>query len=249
VAVAVAAGFELVDVNLIFGIPGQDCDSFLAGVDELIGMGVDQISAYPLFTFDHTLAGQPGKEHRYARASQKQRLTMQHGVAQLCRAAGLERTSVWSFTRRGHSPYTTVTRPHYVGFGAGAGSKSAQRAAFNTFSVHAYNAAAPRAIALVHELSPRQSRADWLYWQIYNARIDAPAYVALFGRTIEHDFGRLLKILCACGFLTQQADGYTLTESGAVRVHAIQSVFSLNGIDSVWSQCRRTSWPEAVRVA
>jgi len=249
VATAMAAGFELVDVNLIFGIPGQDCDRFLAGVGELLEMGVGQISAYPLFTFDHTPAGQPQRERRYARAGAGRRLAMQQGVSRVCRQAGLERTSVWSFTRQGRTAYTTVTRPDYVGFGAGAGSKSAERAAFNTFSVRAYTAAAPRAIALIHELSPRQRRADWLYWQIYNAHIDAAAYVERFGHAIEQDFGRLLRILCAFGYLRREASGYELTESGAIRVHRMQSVFSLNGIDAVWSACQRTSWPEEIRVA
>jgi len=249
VAAAMAANFELVDVNLIFGIPGQDCDRFLAGAAELLEMGVGQISAYPLFTFDHTPAGQPRRERHYARAAAARRLRMQQGVSRLCLEAGLERTSVWSFTRHGSTAYTTVTRPDYVGFGAGAGSKSAARAAFNTFCVRAYTAAAPRAIALIHELSPHQKRADWLYWQIYNARVDAPAYVERFGRTIERDFGRLLRILCACGYLRREASSYELTESGAIQVHRMQSIFSLNGIDSVWSACRRTSWPEEVRVA
>jgi coproporphyrinogen III oxidase-like Fe-S oxidoreductase len=42
---AKAAGFDAVDVKLIFGIPGQDKATFLAAVRECLTMGVDQISA------------------------------------------------------------------------------------------------------------------------------------------------------------------------------------------------------------
>jgi oxygen-independent coproporphyrinogen-3 oxidase len=244
-----AAGFDLVDTNLIFGIPGQATDIFLEGVRECLAHGVDQVSAYPLFTFDHTAAGQPGKEQRYARAGDRQRLRMQRGVARLCLQSGFERTSVWSFTRRGVSPYTTVTRPDYIGFGAGAGSKSAHRAAFNTFSVPAYIDAAPNAVALEHKLTHRQQRADWLYWQLYNARVDRPGYVERFGHGIEHDFGNLLRILRALGYLEHDQASYTVTERGAIWIHRLQSLFSLNGIDAVWSKCRSTAWPDDVRVA
>jgi oxygen-independent coproporphyrinogen-3 oxidase len=45
VLAAKAAGFDAVDVKLIFGIPGQDKATFLAAVRECLTMGVDQISA------------------------------------------------------------------------------------------------------------------------------------------------------------------------------------------------------------
>lgn len=244
-----AAGFDVVDINLIFGIPGQCIDRFLDGVRQCLAIGVDQISAYPLFTFDHTPAGQPGKEQRYARASDRQRLRMQQGVAYLCKQHGFERTSVWSFTKRDVSPYTTVTRPDYVGFGAGAGSKSADRIAFNTFSVPAYINAAPSAVALVRMLTGAQQSADWLYWQLYNTRIDRNAYFERFGKGVEQDFGKLLRVLRALGYLERSPASYTVTERGAIWIHRLQSLFSLNGIDAVWSKCRNTAWPDSVRVA
>ncbi len=243
---AKAAGFDMLDVNLIFGIPGQSPEGFLDGVRACLSAGVDQISAYPLFTFDHTPAGQPSREDLYARADERDRLAMQRGVSEICREAGFERTSVWSFTRRGLSPYTTVTRPDYIGFGAGAGSKSEQMATFNTFSVPSYVEAAPEATALVHELSPAQERADWLYWQFYNCRIDHAGYHARFGRPLDADFGPALRIMRGLGLLTRDGDSDRLTEKGAVWGHRVQSLFSLNGIDKVWTACQREPWPDAV---
>ncbi len=246
---AKGAGFEMVDVNLIFGIPGQQKDTFFDTVQKCLDEDVDQISAYPLFTFDHTPAGQARHEDTYARAPERQRLAMQRGVSEMCQAAGLERTSVWSFTRRGLTPYTTVTRPDYVGFGAGAGSKSQTRVSFNTFSVPAYIAASPRAVALQYDLSPREQRADWLYWQIYNSRIDAGEYEARFGNPITRDYGFALWLLHRIGFLKYDPNGFRLTERGAIWGHRIQSVFSLNGIDAVWTNCKREAWPSSVALA
>jgi len=243
------AGFEMLDVNLIFGVPGQAIDGFLDDVRFCVAAGADQISAYPLFTFDHTPAGTSRNERLFARADDGDRLRMQRGVSDFCQSAGFERTSVWSYTRTGVRPYTTVSRADYIGFGAGAGSKTPGLATFNTFSVLAYIDASPNATALQYTLSDGQQRADWLYWQIYNTRIDRSAYAARFGRPVDEDFGKVLRLLRVFGMLERGAVEDVLTDRGAIWVHRIQSMFSLNGIDAVWTACKREAWPQAVAVA
>ncbi|HXZ84796.1 MAG TPA: coproporphyrinogen-III oxidase family protein, partial [Myxococcota bacterium] len=42
------AGFASLSADLIYGAPGQDPGSLLAGADELIGLGVPHVSAYAL---------------------------------------------------------------------------------------------------------------------------------------------------------------------------------------------------------
>src|SRR5262249_11997840 len=43
-----AAGFEHVNLDLIYGTPGEDADDFVASLDAAVGAGVDHISAYAL---------------------------------------------------------------------------------------------------------------------------------------------------------------------------------------------------------
>ncbi len=246
---AKTSGFDMFDVNLILGIPGQSTEEFCAGVSACIEAGVDQISAYPLFTFDHTPAGRARHAGLFAKADDFSRLKMQRSVSRMTRAAGFRRTSVWSYTREDISAYTTVTRPDYVGFGAGAGSKAEGLAAFNTFSVSAYINATPYSTALIYQLSRRQQKADWLYWQVYNTRIDRQAYETQFGVPLERDFGMILNFLRMLGLLKRHGVEYVLTETGAIWVHRIQSLFSLNGIDAMWTACQKEPWPNAVAIA
>jgi len=49
----------MVDANMIFATPGQTREDVIAERATLIGHGVDQIPACPLFTFAHAPAGQP----------------------------------------------------------------------------------------------------------------------------------------------------------------------------------------------
>lgn len=245
---AKAAGFEMVDANLIFGIPGQRCDEVLADLATVLDHGVDQVSAYPLFTFDHTPAGQPRHARDYARAQERTRLATQKGISRICRAAGFERSSVWSFTRAGKRPYTTVTRPDYIGFGAGAGSLAAARMSFNTFPVAAYTAGWQRGPALVWQMTDGEARANWLYWAIYTLTLAPADYRDQFGRDLDRDFGWFLRLLRVLGMVRRTAAVYRLTERGAIWVHRVQSLFSLSGIDRIWTVCTREAWPDAVPI-
>ena len=240
------AGFECVDVNLIFGIPGQDPAEASADVERCLGLGVDQVSAYPLFTFAHTPLGRLVAEGRFPSYGDRSRLRAQRLVSEACRRYGLARTSVWSFTRPGVAPYSTVTREDYVGFGAGAGSKVGGEFWFNTFSVDAYVASAVPRPALRFQASERLRRAHWLYWQVYRTEVDPVRYRELFGRDLERDFAVPLAALVACGMAGRPEGRWRLTERGAIWVHRLQAVFSLAWIDELWSRGLSEPWPAEV---
>ena len=246
VRTAQATGFSCVDVNLIHGITGQRVEDAEMDAERCVALGVDQISAYPLFSFVHTTLGQNGGS-RFP--GERECLRAQKAVSRVCREGGLERTSVWSFTRRGLSPYSTVTHEDYVGFGAGAGSKVAGVFWFNTFSVQAYARCRVARPALTMQAGERLRRLHWLYWAIYRTRIESARYEALFDRSVAHDFGVLLGILTAAGLARRDAAGWTITETGAIWVHRLQTLFSLTYIDDLWQRCRDQPWPQEVVLA
>lgn len=237
---AIALDFTCVDVNLIHGIPGQSLEDAKVDAQRCVEIGADQISAYPLFGFAHTPLGRNGKGKP---AGARLRLRAQRAVSRVCREGGLVRTSVWSFTRAGILPYSTVTHESYVGFGAGAGSKVDGIFWFNTFFVMAYANSQKTRPALVMLAGEQLLRLHWLYWAIYRTRIDAARYRELFGSDIEGDFGLLLRLLCAGGLMRRDRAGWTVTETGAIWVHRLQSLFSLTYIEGLWHRCQSEPWP------
>jgi oxygen-independent coproporphyrinogen-3 oxidase len=230
IRLARAAGFDCVDANLIYGIPGQDVMGPAADAERCLSLGVDQISAYPLFTFVHTPLGRRIANGRFPQYGDRARIGAQMAISRACRRGGLARTSVWSFTRPGLAPYSTVTREDYVGFGAGAGSKVDGLFWFNTFSVDAYASLSTHRPALVMRASERLRRFHWLYWQVYRTRIDVGRYRQLFGRDLENDFGAALGWLKLFGWTRKEARGWRLTESGAIWAHRLQCLYSLTYI-------------------
>ena len=246
VRTAQETGFRCVDVNLIYGIPGQRVEDAVADAERCVSLGVDQISAYPLFGFAHTPLGRNGGVRP---AGERERLRTQIAVSRVCREGGLERTSVWSFTRAGLSPYSTVAHEDYVGFGAGAGSKVAGVFWFNTFSVRKYISRLAARPALSMQAGERLRRLHWLYWAIYRTRIESDRYEQLFGRSVARDFALPLAVLRAAGLARRDASGWTITEAGAIWVHRLQSLFSLAYIDDLWRRCQDRPWPQEIVLA
>lgn len=242
-------GFECVDVNLIFGIPGQTETETAADAQRCIELGVDQISAYQLFTFVHTPMGKQVRHGDFDVYSDRARLRAQSLLAKTCLDAGLQRTSPWNFTRLGTAPYSTVTHEDYVGFGAGAGSKVGGVFWFNTFSVEAYIDAAPPRPALVMQTSERFRRAHWLYWRLYRTEVSNAEYAGLFGSELEDEFGTLLTVLRLTGMISRHGDIWKVTERGAVWMHRLQQLFSITYIDDIWERCHQDAWPQEVVLA
>lgn len=243
------AGFACVDVNLIYGIPGQRRKDALADVNRCVALGVDHLSAYPLITFAHTHLGRLVAAGKLREYGDRERARTQREIARACLAQGFTRTSVWSFTRTRSSAYTTVTRESYVGFGAGAGSKVDGEFWFNTFSVAEYNKLAQPRPAIRLRTSEKFRRLHWLYWQIYRTRIDTEQYAAIYHRDLWSDFRLILGAMWLLGWTRRSGLLYTFTDRGARWSHRIQMLFSLTFIDEVWARCQQDPWPERIVLA
>lgn len=239
-------GFACVDVNLIYGIPGQAGQDSIDDVNRCLALGVEHLSAYPLITFEHTRLGTLVRDGKFAEVSDRSRARTQKAIAKVCLAHGFTRTSVWSFTRAKASAYTTVTRESYRGFGAGAGSKVDGEFWFNTFSVPEYNKLTWPRPAIRLNTSEKFRRLHWLYWQIYRTQIDTQKYEEIFHRDVVKDFRLLLFIMKLLRWINKEGSAFTLTEKGSRWAHRFQMLFSLTFIDDVWTYCQREPWPKEI---
>lgn len=249
IVTAKSMGFECVDVNLLFSIPGQAVEETASDAARCIRLGADQVSAYQLFTFVHTPIGKRVAHGDFEIYSDRARLRAQHRFHQECLASGMERTSPWNFTRKGVAPYSTVTQEEYIGFGAGAGSKVAGVFWFNTFSIEEYVKAAPLRPALVMQTDEKFRRAHWLYWRLYRTVVDLEEYRALFGRDLGRDYWLAFALLRLLDMARPEGGKWRVTEFGAVWMHRIQQLFSITYIDDLWDRCRKEAWPQEVLLA
>jgi len=243
---AVAAGFRCVNVDLIFALPHQTHEELRGAARELIELGVDQVAAYPLFSFSYTGWPALARERGYPRYNVWQKRRMLRTLERVFYGAGYQRTSVWAFTRRGAPRYCSVTVPAYLGLGASAGSYLREAFWLNTFRARAYVQAVEAGrspIALWLALSRRAQMAGWLYWRLYETRFAKSAFEERFGESLDAVYGRYLGLATMAGLLRQRGDEVRLTDRGAYWLHALQDLFSIGYVDRVWGAARSQPWP------
>jgi coproporphyrinogen III oxidase-like Fe-S oxidoreductase len=246
---AVTAGFECVNVDVIFALPGQTLAEVEQAGRELVELGVDQVAAYPLFTFPYTQMGREAGALRNGNSGLFRRREMLRVLEGVFYAAGYERTSVWAFTRRGVPRYCSVTVPLYLGLGASAGSYLRDVFYLNTFKVSEYiesleNGRLP--IALSVDLSERMQMAGWLYWRIYETRFRKSAFLKRFGREFDSVFGRYLAPLSWLRLLHDDGEEVVLSDEGTYWLHALEDLFSIDYVGRLWGISQRDPWPERV---
>lgn len=247
---ALRIGFDSVNVDLMFALPGQSVEDWQADVKTIVNLGVDQLSTYPMFSFSYS---EQGREQHLLDVARPP-----HGVVKgmldfthtHCEAHGLERCTVWSWLRQDKPKFSSTTRHHYVGFGPSAASMTGSDFYVNTFDVKAYAKALPtrRPVTASMPIDRRLAMAYWLYWRIYELKIRASGFRTTFGRTasLESEFGLLLRPLIWARLLERTDDGYQVTRSGAYWIHRLQNEYSLNYINRLWGTCRKTPWPVEV---
>ncbi len=249
IARAVGEGFKSVNVDLIFALPDQTHKELEFSSHTLIDLGVDQIAAYPLFTFPYTHWSRLAHQNHYRSYNLLQKWRMLQVLEQAFCGAGYTRTSVWAFTKAGSPKYCSVTVPLYLGLGASAGSYLRDIFYLNTFNTEAYIQALADGrwpIALSLELSERMQMAGWLYWRIYETRFSRTDFERRFHRRLDAVYGNYLRLLSFLGLLTQGEDEVALTDAGAYWVHTVQDLFSIDYVSKLWGTSRQSPWPAQV---
>lgn len=234
-------GFACVDANLIYGIDGQTADEVLCDAKKLIDLGVDQISAYPLFSFRHTKVGVLADWRNF-----QQRDRIARSLRELCIENKLVPSSVWSFTRPTKPAYTTVTLETFRGFGAGAASRGIRSFRFHTFDIDEYMKPGGQRLAMELSADERFFKAHWLYWKIYQLRVPTDRYSELFGTELESDFRCLKTSLKTMGWMHEEAGAWQIRPRGADWIHRLQQLYSLSWIDLFWERCQTEAWPKEV---
>jgi len=120
----------------------------------------------------------------------------------------------------------------------------------NTFDVASYAETLPnkKPIALSMPMDLQLEMAYWLYWRVYDLKIQQDDFQDLFGEesSIEKSFKNVIKAFQLAGMLEKRNGGYRVTGSGAYWIHRLQNEYSLNYINRLWGSCRKASWPKEV---
>lgn len=249
VNLALSSGFKSVNIDLMFTLPGQSIDNVLDDLKEVVRIGVNQVTIYPLFTFPYSSIGKYRKIRGVKMPNIFRRRSMYKAIHSFFLQNGYRRVLVWGF-EKGKSPkYSSVTRDTYIGLGAGAGSRLPDIFFFNTFSVKDYIETALSGrlpIAITMNMTQNLQKYYWLYWRFYETCIDRQHLNEIYGENMQTKI--LFKVIKYLGLSRQDGNRVELTERGAFYVHLLQNYFILGYINKVWTVAMREPWPEKLEI-
>lgn len=236
------SGFEVVDVDLIFAIPGQTDEILANDIRTDFAHGATQVSTYPFIDF--TFA-----DNQYKPMTEKVKKRMLAKLGECCAKIGLDRTSVWTFASHGTEKYSSVTRDTFLGFGVSATTLLKDSFKINTFSIDAYikRVAAKRLpTSLTIAFTKRQRAVYYLFWSAYSLKINAAQFEKIVGLPLNRMFGWELLIAERTGFLSRNGANYELTNKAASAYHYIEQVYTTAYIDRMWNVSRKQAFPDKI---
>ncbi|MDA8117733.1 MAG: radical SAM protein [Actinomycetota bacterium] len=228
--------FATVDVDLIVDVAWAKerrlAGAFLADVASCMEMGVDQVSTYPLMRFGYTPFGKAHHDRR-----------LEHQVlgaaADLAEAGGYERRSVWTLNRIGSPSYTSITRPRYLGMGAGSASFAGKDFFVNHFGVETY-------IGAVMDgrlpMAKRIHLGRWAgatydaFWQAYAGGLDFTALSRSYGVPASALLAALSTPLVLTGAAKARGSQLRLTRRGFDHYHDLERFVTYHFIEPLWAE-------------
>lgn len=228
------AGFPVVNLDLIYGIPGQDVASFLETLDEVLGHRPDELYLYPLYVRPLT-----GMGRREAEATDLREELYQAGRRRLLES-GFRQVSMRFFQRigiRGTGPEGEPTELReyrcqedgMVGLGCGARSYTRRLHYSSDYAVshrgvrgilESWIESGPEALSHAHygvEVSPGEARRRFVIQGLLRLPgLHLPSYRERFGGNAEEHLPELSELRDS-GLAVSCGDFLSLTPEGLLR--------------------------------
>ena len=235
-------GFPVIDVDLIFGIPQQTEDSLIKDIATAFKHGATQVSTYPFIDFTFT-------NNIYKPMTESIKKKILNNIVQYAYSNNIERTSVWTFAKKGTQKYSSITRDSFVGFGSSSTTLLRNIFKINTFSIPDYIKRVNEnclATSLTLDFSRRQRACYFLFWSCYSMRINPEAFKKMIGISVEKLYGLELWFCIKFGLIRKENNGYCLTDKGAYFYHKIEQVYTTAYIDKSWDISRVQAFPDKI---
>ena len=232
VAMARAAGFENISLDLMMWLPQQSIAGWLGSVDELIAVRPDHASLYLLELYPNAPLRNAMTRGGWAQASDDDAADMYLEAMARLDAAGYEQYEISNVSRPGRQSVHNIkywTEGEWLGFGPGAHSTRNGIRWRNLSSTPDYVTAVGSGKAPVAErriLSRQDALEEALFTRLRLVRgVDLSLVQSEYGVDVWEQFGEALQPFVESGLLIYDGAGLRLTRSGMLLANEIMAVF------------------------
>ena len=209
-----AAGFDNLNLDLIYGTPGESLDDWRVSLERAIALDPEHLSAYALTIEPGTAFGADVAGGRMPAPDDDDQAAKYELALDLLAEAGYEHYEISNWTRPGRACRHNLvywTQGEYAGLGAGAHGHLDAVRTWNEKVPRTYIERAPHARAGEERLDPASRRAEWLQLRLrLVAGLDVRDAEARLGR----DLGTFVEGLERDGLVTCDGGVIVLTRRG-----------------------------------
>jgi oxygen-independent coproporphyrinogen III oxidase len=220
-----AAGFDQLNLDLIFAVPGQDLDDVASDVEKTVALGPDHISAYNLTFEEGTAFGTALKAGRMRQLPEERQAAMYEMVRGELPRHGYAMYEISNYARLGCEARHNLTywrTESYLAIGAGAHSYAATgytgRRWWNERLPAVYLAKACKSGAAEAGSETLDAAVSASEFAFCNLRLieglELSRFRERFGITFEERFGARAQRLFDGGLLLRDGDRVRLSERG-----------------------------------
>lgn len=216
------AGFDNINVDLMFGIPGQDMQSLMRNLRYLVRLNPEHISLYDL----KIEPGTPFDLHRaeLSLPTEDQDADMYLAAVEFLNVQGYPQYEISNFAKHGYHCRHNLkywTGCEYLGFGPSAHSYFSNNRFSFIRNLDAYLNAIEipssriKLTAQCEEISPRERLGEYIMLHLrLCSGVDLSEFRREFGQDFEIMYGQKMKKYIDAGFAVRRRDSVALTPSG-----------------------------------
>ncbi|HOZ99763.1 MULTISPECIES: radical SAM protein [Mesotoga] len=233
IAATTSAGFDFVDVDLIFDYQ-LERRRIVEDLETAISYGPEQVSVYPMMRFADTA-------YKNTKNDPEKELEILEELENVALSKGYIRDSLWTFKKRNEGrKYSSVSREFFLGIGTSASSFNGKEFRTNTFSLDEYYSfldSGKLPVSKTIKMVKFSAILYYSFWALYGGQLDL--------RRLEEHFGRLpvrmrylLHSAIARGYFQREEGIVKPTRIGTRKLHIVEEWLTYSFIDRIWSDLR-----------
>lgn len=228
-----AAGFQRLNLDLIFCLPGQTLDEWKRDLDEALRLNPEHISLYNLTIEENTEFGRRYREGALALPDEDLSADMYEWAIHRTAKAGMEQYEVSNFAHPGEECRHNVIywrQEPYLGFGVSAASYLDGLRWTNTGSMGRYLASAGRDggpdLAGAERLPPREAAGEAVMLGLRTREgAELETIRSRWGLSPDREWAREIEEFVTDGLMVREGSRLRLTPRGVMLANAVCAAF------------------------
>jgi oxygen-independent coproporphyrinogen-3 oxidase len=227
------AGFDNINLDLIFEVPGQTLTEWECCLEQVIDLAPEHVSAYGLQLEDGTLLKEQVDNGLLKPCAEEDSLNMYQTAVNMLQAAGLEQYEISNFARFDKQCRHNLVYWHneaYLGLGPAAHSRLGRARMSNEANLTDYTAklsAGMLPIAWSEDITPENDIFETIFLGLRMTEgLDLERFRQRFGRSLNEVYPGLVESLVSKGQLELLGNHLRLTPTGLLLSNAVMCEFA-----------------------